>query len=250
MNTENKGSSRASRVLAVIFWLAFVLLVAAVAGIRFEVLSTGQGFLLMGVGVLVVTLFALISLLGSLVGLVRGTGLVGRRVGYVVVGALPAALVLATVGVAGFQAPPIHDITTDLADPPAFVLAAADRGPGDNPVTYDPAENVDHQRRHFPYIQSVVLPVAPDRALALARSVMEESGWRVLGSDAAAGTVEGVYRSVIFGFEDDVVVRVRAEGEGSRADVRSASRVGRGVLGANAARVAAFVAALDEKAKK
>lgn len=250
MKADNAPGGRGATVLAVIFWLAFALLVAAVAGIRFEVLSTGQGFLLMGVGALVVTLFAVISLLGTLAGLARGRGIVGRRLGYVVVGALPAALVLATVGVAGFQAPPIHDITTDFADPPAFVFAAADRGPGDNPVAYDPAENIDHQRRHFPGIEPLLLPVAPDRALALARSVMEESGWRVLGSDAAAGTLEGVYRSAIFGFEDDVVVRVRAEGQGSRIDVRSASRVGRGDLGANAARVRAFVAALEEKAGK
>src|SRR5690606_7003918 len=103
--------------------------------------STGQGFLLMGVGALVVTLFAVVSLLGTLAGLARGRGIVGRRLGYVVVGALPAALVLATVGVAGFQAPPIHDITTDFADPPVFVFAAEDRGPGDNPVAYSGGEH-------------------------------------------------------------------------------------------------------------
>src|SRR5690606_28654182 len=139
-------------------------------------------------------------------------------------------------------------ITTDFADPPVFVFAAEDRGPGDNPVPYDPAENVDHQPRHFPDIAPLVLPEAPDPALALVRSVTEESGWRLLGSDIVAGTGEGVYRSVIFGFEGDVVVRVGVEGQGSRVAVRSASGVGRGDLGANAARVSAFVAALEEKA--
>src|SRR5690606_14041080 len=112
-------------------------------------------------------------------------------------------------GVAGFQAPPIHDITTDFADPPVFVFAAEDRGPGDNPVAYDPAENIDHQRRHFPDIAPLVLPVAPDRALALARSVLEESGWRVLGSDTAAGSVEGGYRRCSLGLGDGGGGRVR-----------------------------------------
>jgi len=62
-----------------------------------------------------------------------------------------------------------------------------------------------------------------------------------------AGTVEGMYRSIIFGFEDDVVARVTPYETGSRVDVRSASRVGGGDLGANAARIKSFIKALDAK---
>jgi uncharacterized protein (DUF1499 family) len=43
-----------------------------------------------------------------------------------------------------------------------------------------------------------------------------------------------------FGFKDDVVVRISAEGAGSRVDVRSKSRVGRSDLGTNAQRIRAY----------
>ncbi len=66
--------------------------------------------------------------------------------------------------------------------------------------------------------------------------------------------LEGVFEAVevtrIFRFVDDIVVRVRMSpgGNGSVVDVRSKSRDGRGDLGANAARIRAFAAALHEAA--
>ena len=47
---------------------------------------------------------------------------------------------------------------------------------------------------------------------------------------------------------DDVVIRIRALGpRQAQVDVRSVSRVGQSDLGANAARIRAFLAALDPK---
>ena len=48
------------------------------------------------------------------------------------------------------------------------------------------------------------------------------------------------------GFRDDVVVRIRAVGQGARVDVRSASRYGRHDFGANAARVKALLDDIDD----
>ena len=42
----------------------------------------------------------------------------------------------------------------------------------------------------------------------------------------------------------DIVIRVAADGTGSRIDVRSQSRWGRGDFGANARRVRAYLAAI------
>jgi uncharacterized protein (DUF1499 family) len=78
------------------------------------------------------------------------------------------------------------------------------------------------------------------RALDAARSL----GWEVVASDAATGRIEATATSRWFGFKDDVVVRIRPEGAGSRVDVRSMSRVGVGDLGANAERVREFLAKL------
>jgi uncharacterized protein (DUF1499 family) len=52
--------------------------------------------------------------------------------------------------------------------------------------------------------------------------------------------------SRLFGFHDDIAIRVRPEADGtSRIDVRSKSRDGQGDLGVNAARIRTFVAALE-----
>jgi uncharacterized protein (DUF1499 family) len=46
---------------------------------------------------------------------------------------------------------------------------------------------------------------------------------------------------LLFGFKDDIVVRVTPSGNGSRVDVRSLSRVGRSDFGVNANRVRKFL---------
>ena len=53
---------------------------------------------------------------------------------------------------------------------------------------------------------------------------------------------------MILGFRDDVAVRVRATVDGSRIDIRSASRYGRSDLGANASRVRALIEDIDDAA--
>ena len=69
--------------------------------------------------------------------------------------------------------------------------------------------------------------------------------------DAAAGALELLAVTPLMRFKDDVAVRVRAvpaaaAGGGAMivVDVRSASRVGKGDLGANAARIAKYLEAL------
>jgi uncharacterized protein (DUF1499 family) len=66
-------------------------------------------------------------------------------------------------------------------------------------------------------------------------------GWEVVGRDAAAGTIEAVDTTKWFGFKDDIAVRVAPDAGGSRIDVRSKSRVGRGDAGTNARRIRAYM---------
>ena len=66
-------------------------------------------------------------------------------------------------------------------------------------------------------------------------------GWELVDEEAAAGRIEATATTFWFGFEDDVVVRIRPADGGSRVDVRSVSRVGRGDVGANARRIRAYV---------
>jgi uncharacterized protein (DUF1499 family) len=140
------------------------------------------------------------------------------------------------------RVPPIHDITTDLDRPPKFVAILPLRAEAPNPATYGGSEVADAQRRSYPDIKPLLLNVpagaAYNRALASARSL----GWELVAADSMAGRIEATATTPWFGFKDDVVVRVRPEGTGSRIDVRSVSRVGKSDLGVNAKRIRAYLA--------
>lgn len=140
--------------------------------------------------------------------------------------------------------PPIHDITTDLAEPPAFVALAEVRAKSPNGVAYEGAAASEGQRRAYGDIQPKILATPPREAVQRVIDTVRSLGWEVAGSDATTGRVEATATTRWFGFQDDVVVRVRPEGAGSRVDVRSASRVGESDVGANALRVREFLAKL------
>ena len=140
------------------------------------------------------------------------------------------------------RVPPIHDITTDLDRPPKFVAVLPLRAGAPNPATYGGSEVAEAQRRSYPDIKPLLLSVpagaAYGRALASARGM----GWELVASDSTTGRIEATATTPWFGFKDDVVVRVRPEGSGSRIDVRSVSRVGKSDIGANARRIRTYLA--------
>lgn len=140
--------------------------------------------------------------------------------------------------------PPINDITTDTANPPAFEAISADmRGPGAAPLLYDPAFAAI-QARGYPALTGVVLPAAPDAVFVKALVAAKDAGWNVIVSDAAGGRIEATATVPWWGFKDDIVIRLTPSGSGTRVDVRSKSRVGKGDLGVNAKRINDFLVAL------
>jgi hypothetical protein len=57
--------------------------------------------------------------------------------------------------------------------------------------------------------------------------------------------IQGVHRTLVFGFRQDVVIRLREEAETTLVDIRVASRYGRHDLGTGAAFIEAYLRALD-----
>jgi uncharacterized protein (DUF1499 family) len=154
--------------------------------------------------------------------------------------ALPWALQRQARGV-----PPIHDITTDTDDPPAFVAIVARRAGASNPPEYAGPEVAAQQKRAYPDLVPIRLAEPPDRAYARALAAARSLGWELVAEDAREGRIEATDTTRWFGFKDDVVIRVRPDPGGSRLDVRSKSRVGRSDVGANAARIRRFRSALS-----
>jgi uncharacterized protein (DUF1499 family) len=206
---------------------------------------------------------ALLSALGVLSGIIGWLGATAKRVP-IRAGAVGLAIIVG-LGLAGFLlsqvlkafgVPPIHEISTDLAEPPPFVAVRAirERVPGVNPTDYvaevtgrgGAAMNVPElQRKAYPDVQPLVLTVPASEAFARAERAARELGWEIHEAAPAEGRLEATDTTFFFGFKDDVVVRIRSEGAGSRVDVRSKSRVGLGDVGANAKRIRAFLAAVQ-----
>jgi uncharacterized protein (DUF1499 family) len=69
-------------------------------------------------------------------------------------------------------------------------------------------------------------------------------GLEITDANPADGRLEGVDTTLLYGFKDDMVVRIQESPQGTRVDVRSKSRVGRSDLGVNAKRIRTFLTKL------
>jgi uncharacterized protein (DUF1499 family) len=140
-------------------------------------------------------------------------------------------------------APPLHDVTTDLENPPAFEALAADRPTSSNALTRS-READELQRQHYPDLEPVIVTQPARLVFDRARLVADNQGWTIVASDADNGRLEATDTTRWFGFTDDIVVRLTPWGTGTRVDMRSASRFGTTDTGTNARRIRRFMSAL------
>lgn len=141
--------------------------------------------------------------------------------------------------------PFIHDISTDTVNPPPFVAVLPLRADAPNPPAYPGEEVAILQAEGYPDIRSVVLNRPPAETFQDALDAVEEMGLALVAAEPAEGRIEATATTYWFGFKDDVVIRITAEGSGSRLDIRSKSRVGGSDVGANAARIRRFTSLLS-----
>lgn len=185
-------------------------------------------------------LLGVIAVLLSVIGLVR-SGSKGMAVAGLVLGLIAAAMPVMSINTARHS--PIHDVSTDRDNPPQFVavlpLRAAAKAA--NSTDYD-AKTAELQKETYPDIGPLHLDVLPAQAFDRAAAAAKEMKWDVIITDPSQGRIEATATTFWFGFKDDIVVRVTADGSGSRVDVRSLSRIGNSDVGANAKRVREYLA--------
>jgi hypothetical protein len=168
------------------------------------------------------------------------------------VGTLLALIVLAPFLFAGYRAavlPMLADISTDTADPPSLVQAAAARGSGMNRVLPIAPPAAAEQARAYPNVTGRRYDLPFDQALEVVEAVMAAKGWsfRPGGLEHPPGevTIEAETATPLIALPVDVSVRLTDEAGPTYVDMRSAWRYGRHDLGDNAARISAFLAELD-----
>ncbi|MEM7706762.1 MAG: DUF1499 domain-containing protein [Pseudomonadota bacterium] len=145
------------------------------------------------------------------------------------------------------EVPPIHDITTNTMDPPAFVAIAPIRADAPNPVDYAGEETAAKQREAYPDLQTIRIRATVPEVFSQARAAAADLGWEIHAVEEAEGRIEATDTTRWFAFKDDVVIRIVAGNEVTLVDVRSKSRVGMSDIGLNAERIRRFRDALLAK---
>lgn len=176
---------------------------------------------------------------------VRTTLLISSVVPLMLVG-----LIISIASNSGGNSPLIHDITTDTVDVPQFKVGVIERGSGSNSLAVEP-DVIRQQLEAYPQIKSLTSSLNPIEAQSRAADIALNMGWEIYNNAQAgnAGIIEASDTTAIWGFVDDIVIRVRptldanGQQQGSVIDLRSVSRVGHGDIGANAKRIEKFIAA-------
>lgn len=222
--------------------LAIALIAAGIVGAHFYLVAPFMGFQLFALGFL-------LSILGSLVGLVaifmtrkpelragRNRALVGVAV------CLLIAVALIVTVLRSSRYPAINDITTDFDNPPEFVFAQKLQHEPNRDMKYDKAKYADRQLAGYGPIGPIKERLEPSAAFARVTEVAKASPtWTITYTDPARNTLEAVATSRLFRFQDDVVIEIRPTPDGaSLIEMRSKSRDGIGDFGVNAARIRRF----------
>ena len=166
--------------------------------------------------------------------------------------AVALAVAVAVAGITGYWAqraatsPRINDISTDTETPPQLAATLPLRSGAENSAVYGGEKIAAEQKRAYPDIAPLILAEPPRAAFERVQRAAGEMGWRIVAADPPGGRLEATDRTLWFGFQDDIVVRITAAQGGSRVDVRSVSRVGRNDIGTNARRVRAFLARIRD----
>ena len=188
---------------------------------------------------------------GSIVAFVLG--LIYRRPGAIACGFLAILIAGATAYVpwslrqAAQRVPPIHDITTDTDNPPLFVRLAHARKKTDHPTAYDGPEVAAMQKKGYPDLGPILVKAPMAKVFDESKVILVSMGMNVVDAEPIQGRIEATDTSLLFGFEDDLVVRLVQQADGTvRVDVRSKSRVGRSDFGINAHRIRAFIQSLQK----
>jgi uncharacterized protein (DUF1499 family) len=162
--------------------------------------------------------------------------------------ALPAYLTVQAV-----RLPEINQVTTDFKSPPAYMISSKAREARGAWTPPPPGPEIEAaQRAAYPDLQPALVDLEPDQAYRMALRIAKDLGWRVVDSTPpnlrgeGVAHIDAIDRTLVFGFVDDIAIRIRPQGAETEIDLRSASRVGRHDFGANARRIQRFLSAVRE----
>ena len=226
--------------------LATLTFILSGYGYQWEIWTLGMGFSLLrysayaAIGLLVTQLLALFFM--------KESG--AKAVSMLVVGVMLTLLISGTALYWQQKAqgvPPIHDITTDMENPPEFVAMVRLREDAQNPPEYSGEEAAEAQREAYPNVQPLMTAAPKQEVIDEIVTLIVSRNWDLVSINRQEGRVEATEKLAWFGFKDDVVLRITETDDGSRVDMRSKSRIGRSDIGVNADRIESFLRDLENR---
>ena len=231
---------------------AAIIAALAVLGYRFGIMNH-QVALIVLVGGAAMGMMAVLSGIVSILGIITAvdtkvSGLFLALTG-LIVGLAVVTPVFLTVQ-AGYQVPRIHDITTDLQDPPQFTANLNLRTAAHNPLDRKvPANLAKLQQAGYPNLAPLLIGKDASQVFEEAVALAKSRGWEIVDIATENGTIEATDTTKFMGFKDDVVIRVSEKEGKTIVDMRSVSRIGISDMGTNAARIKAFLDDLNNAAQ-
>jgi hypothetical protein len=262
-----------SQLAAARFGLAALVLAAlaaggAIAAVRMGWMAYADGYRLM-YAVVGLGFAALAAAILWLAKALKHNDGAGRKMG---LPALFGSLLLLYPPLSAFldslSAPPIHDVSTDTANPPQFSALLKFRGPGANSPEFDGDATIPYRLQNPTANDSGMHPLSfvlhdryydllkPRAGLVVNASdpvavffwrdfeAMKRTGWTIVDFNDKTRRIEATRASFWFGRISDIVVEARPSGRGARTVVRSQSRYDQVDNGFNADTVERYLATL------
>ena len=150
----------------------------------------------------------------------------------------PMALVLWLA----FRYPPVGDVSTNFAKPPALVTVVG--------KVSTPAQRSEIEAA-FPNARTRTYPIAAEQMFGIIEQLGAANGWEPRARRAPTHPLDegnlNAIATTLLGWRDEVSVRVLGTASGTTVDMRSAAAHGWHDLGENGRRIEAFLLALDER---
>lgn len=178
----------------------------------------------------------------------------GERAGRdALAGLMIGMIVAAPFAISAYRAvtlPRLHDISTDLVDPPAMPEAAKRRTAEMNAIAPISTRDAMLQQEGYPLVTGRRYAAPSDRVLESIVTLTTERGWTLyrIATPPAEGadvTIEAQAGSFLLKLPTDVAIRLTDEETSSYVDMRSSSRYGLHDFGDNTARIMRFLTELD-----
>ena len=224
-----------------VFFLQLLILTALLH--RFFDLSTPAAINLIGVAIAGLALAVFIAVVSLVRIWFSGQTGAGNDFAALIVGLIGLALPVFFLSKA-YLLPRLNDVETSPADPLQFTVLLEQRPRDANPLVPQSPEAIELQAEAYPDIGPMVVDRPAAAVFTVVAEAMKQLGWNVVAEEApgesGVGRIEATDSTMIMGFTDDVVVRVKGDDTSAVIDIRSASRYGKHDFGTNAERVRAF----------